>query len=594
MGRGRKWRQVLAGAAAWACLAAGIVSAGEIDPALQNRLAGAGPNDRVPVILFLSHPSIPPPVPTVQRTSARAALIRGLRTQADTAQKTLREWLISRGIPQFRPLWLVNGLAVEVPAGLIPALAGRAEVKEIRLDGVVPLAAGPSTGPGSTVDGWNLAVLGVPDLWAEGVDGTGVVVATLDTGADLLHPDLAGRWRGGGNSWFDPNGQHATPYDRSGHGTQVLGLLVGGSAGGGPIGVAPGARWIAAKIFNDAGVATYSGIHQAYQWLLDPDGDPDTDDAPDIVNNSWSLQGSVNQCVAEFHDDLAVLRAAGIGVVFAAGNDGPGAGSSASPANDPASLAVGALTEGLTPALFSSRGPATCDGRIWPAVAAPGVNVRTADLTLGGVFPSAYADVSGTSFAAPQIAGGLALLRQAFPLAAAADLEAALAQTASDLEAPGPDNDTGAGLPDLLAAYALLLNEFTNADRDHDGYYAGPAGGTLADCNDDDPAIHPGAAEIKHDGIDQDCNGYDLTIDILQAVYRPADDILKVTAVSTLLAEGKIKGSGLELAGFGPMTRRNVKGRTWWEITVKYAGGNPGTVVVSGVEGATAAPTTIQ
>lgn len=87
---------------------------------------------------------------------------------------------------------------------------------------------------------------------------------------DALHPDLAASWRSGPNSWFDPNGEHSTPYDANGHGTQTMSLMAGGDFGGTAIGVAPGAWWIAVKIFNDADVASLSVIHQGFQWLLDP------------------------------------------------------------------------------------------------------------------------------------------------------------------------------------------------------------------------------------------------------------------------------------------------------------------------------------
>jgi bacillopeptidase F len=102
----------------------------------------------------------------------------------------------------------------------------------------------------------------------------------MDTGVDYLHPDLADKWRGGANSWYDPNGEHATPYDANGHGTGVMGILVGGTAGGTAIGVAPGAQWIAVKLFDDTGEASESDIHLGLQWFLDPDGNPDTDDVP--------------------------------------------------------------------------------------------------------------------------------------------------------------------------------------------------------------------------------------------------------------------------------------------------------------------------
>ena len=163
----------------------------------------------------------------------------------------------------------------------------------------------------------------------------------MDSGVDPDHPDLKARYRGGSNSWYDPHGQHSAPFDADGHGTQVMGVMVGGASGGSAIGVAPEARWIAVKIFDDSGKAPLSAIHQGFQWLLDPDGDPDTDDAPDVVNNSWGFVENLNECVEEFQSDVEALRAADIGVVFAAGNGGPLPATSISPANLPGSFSVG-------------------------------------------------------------------------------------------------------------------------------------------------------------------------------------------------------------------------------------------------------------
>lgn len=76
------------------------------------------------------------------------------------------------------------------------------------------------------------------------------------------------------------------------------------------MGVAPDAQWIAVKIFNNQGSGTVAGIHAGFQWLLDPDGNPNTDDAPHVVNNSWTFQSP--GCDLEFQPDLQALRAAGI------------------------------------------------------------------------------------------------------------------------------------------------------------------------------------------------------------------------------------------------------------------------------------------
>lgn len=96
------------------------------------------------------------------------------------------------------------------------------------------------------------------------------------------------------------------------------------------------------------------------------------------------------------------------------------------------------------------------------------------------------------------------------------------------------------------------------------------------DCDDSDLSSYPGAAEVIADGIDQDCNGYDLSI-VITASYKANKDQLTVDATSSLGA-----AANLTLIGYGPMTYSSNK----WSIIVEPAGGSPGTVTVSGVEGA--------
>jgi hypothetical protein len=120
--------------------------------------------------------------------------------------------------------------------------------------------------------------------------------------------------------------------------------------------------------------------------------------------------------------------------------------------------------------------------------------------------------------------------------------------------------------------------------RDGDGFFGEEICTALPDCDDADPAVYPGAAETKHDGVDQDCNGYDLTIEITHAVYRSDSLELEVLATSALAEQ-----AGLLLDGFGPMTWNAALNR--WEAIVSDVAENPMTVTVSGPEGQESAAT---
>ena len=350
---------------------------------------------------------------------------------------------------------------------------------------------------------WNLDEIRASDLWAMGYIGQGIVVANMDSGVDINHPDLASTWRGGSNSWYDVHGQHpVTPFDAAGsttgHGTRSMGLMVAGDASGFALGVAPGARWIAVKVWDDAGNATISSFSLGFQWLLDPDGNPSTDDVPHVINNSWGFDEQAGSCDTVFQADLQVLQVAGIAVVFSAGNSGTqGPASDVSPANNPEGHGVGAVNNTLSVSSFSSRGPSSCDGTIFPELVAPGEQVWTNDVGGGGT-PSITQAV-GTSFAAPHVAGAMAALLSAFPEASTPHLRSALIQSAQDLGPPGPDNDYGNGLIDMLAAYNhLLACPPGSLDSDSDG---------IPDACDNCPVTaNPFQEDGDFDGIGDGCD----------------------------------------------------------------------------------------
>lgn len=509
----RRIAGLLTGTLLWSLLAASVHAAvieTELDLLLQARGAG----ETIPVIVTFPRVVDPWSLQETDRRQRRSRLLQALQQEAQGFPAQVQRYAEERGATLIRSLWAGHALALSGEPSLIRDLAALDGVASIRRDPVVrvfassrgnhsiqpvrnglpsvrkprrdpdrtgPVSAlrSPETGPQASavsaalpsLPEWNLTAVKGPDLWALGFTGQGVVVASLDTGVDAQHPDLAAQYRGGTNSWFDPHGEHATPADLDGHGTHAMSLAVGRVSGGTAIGMAPDAQWIAAKLFNDAGFARESLMHQSVQWALDPDGDVATDDAPDIVNLSWAV-ATVNVCNRAFQDELDALRASGIAVVLSAGNSGGGASTSISPANNPGQLSVGSVNQQLTLSLFSSRGPSACDGGMFPAVVAPGEQVRAADVSFGGM-PN-YVTVTGTSFAAPHMAGALALLMSAVPTAPLQVLESALKATTVPL---GPHEDSAPsrpGLIDTLAAYrAALIGAGSGGAMDNESMRAG-------------------------------------------------------------------------------------------------------------------------
>jgi subtilisin family serine protease len=446
-------------------------AAGQISAELAQALKGSPEEEKVPIIVRMAGKPEPFVSASGVGQSGRAAkakrAVQGLRELARRDQEGLLSYLRAeqkRGCADdVRVLWIINGIALKAAPRVIRSLAEREDVsrvyedKAFRAPPFVPLED-PS--PTSPVE-WNIKRVRAPEVWALGYDGTGVVVGHFDSGVDLSHPDLAGRYRGGANSWFDPYGGTAVPYDSAGgatgHGTHTLGIILGGRTGGNHIGVAPGATWIAAKLWDDTGESTSGASHEIFQWFLDPDGDPNTDDAPHAVNSSFNFPFRVGWCVREFEEDVRAWREAGIFSAFAAGNEGPLPFTGNSPANYAQSFSVGATgpLDGIF--IFSGRGPSLCDLRVLPDVCAPGVAIRSS--LPGGTFGSE----SGTSMACPHVTGTVALLLDANPALTISNLEGILIETAAPLPSGRnvPNNRYGWGRIDALRAVeaALLPSE---------------------------------------------------------------------------------------------------------------------------------------
>lgn len=423
-----------------------------VSPELRVVLSQIKPDEQLAVIVTFEKQASLETVQGRTRLERQGKAIGLLKAQARTSQKGLLSLLQKRAAEgkaaDIIPYWIFNGIAVKATPEVIEAMSNYPGVLHILPDRTFPAPqAAEEIGPLQD----NLSAAKAEALWELGYQGQGIVVANMDTGVSLSHPDLQEQWRGGSNSWFDPHGEHPeAPTDNNGHGTWTMGVIVGRNHSGAYVGIAPEAQWIAVKIFNDRGQATSSAIHAGFQWLLNPDGDPTTDDSPHVINNSWSFLSA--GCYLDFQADLRALRAAGILPVFAAGNSGPDYASSVSPANYPEAFSVGAIDNSGWININSSRGPSSCGGpeKSFPDLVAPGVNIYST-----GLFNS-YSAATGTSMAAPHVAGALALLLNAFPGLSLDQQKAALLQSAVDLGEVGMDNVYGSGSLDILAAYHWL------------------------------------------------------------------------------------------------------------------------------------------
>jgi subtilisin family serine protease len=425
----------------------------------------------------------------------RSAIVSTLRATTDETQQNLKKYLKLQQkigkVTQVESFYIVNAVAVTATEDVMKKLATFPEVAKIlpnetrqliaphskksavvasidtkvaRVEKAITKKAPTSFVAQTSPVEWNVERVHAPEAWDQGIDGTGIVVANIDTGVRWDHPALKEKYRGyhpddpkhpdHEYNWFDAVHGQSAPYDEVGHGTHTMGTMVGSEPGGAnQIGVAPGAKWITVKAFSCWG-GTDVDLLKAGEWILAPkdeDGNPHPEQAPDIVNNSWGGGPELDEW---YRLVVQNWRAAGIFPEFSAGNEGPGMGSIANPANYPESIATGATDIHDQLAFFSSRGPSPYEeGK--PEISAPGVDIRSA-VPNGG-----YEDSwSGTSMAGPHVAAVAALLKQAVSSLTVDELEQILIAAAVPLidstYPTSPNDGYGYGLVDAKNVIAAV------------------------------------------------------------------------------------------------------------------------------------------
>ncbi|MFC2058977.1 S8 family serine peptidase [Chloroflexota bacterium] len=345
-----------------------------------------------------------------------------LRNNQQTMMTEVAEHKIDFGKKQ-EYTYVFNGIAGSVKMKDVSKLADLPQVEAVYLDYEVQIALNQS-----------VPLIGAPDVWAlddPQVKGQGIEVAIIDTGIDYMHPDLGGGFGPGFKviGGYDFFNNDADPMDDHGHGTHVAGIV---AADGVVTGVAPEAKLWAYKVLDEHGSGSWSTVIAAIERAADPDGDPQTDDAVDVINMSLGGPGNPNDPVSQA---VNAANDQGIIVVVAAGNDGPYYQSLDSPGMADKAITVGATDKSDVIASFSSRGPVPGSWAIKPDIVAPGVSIYSTVATTGTYGnPTGYREWGGTSMASPHIAGAAALLKQLYPTWAPEDIKANLMNTALDLE----------------------------------------------------------------------------------------------------------------------------------------------------------------
>ncbi|WP_312473721.1 S8 family serine peptidase [Neobacillus sp.] len=405
----------------------------------------------------------------------RSAVVSELKATAHEEQQNVVKYLeqeVHRGnVESFKAYFIVNGMAVTATKEVAEKIATFSEVEKVLPNETRQLFVSTTKEKSPNVNlanvEWNVERVGAPALWEKGIDGTGVVVASIDSGVQWDHPALKEKYRGYNAAtgevnhdfnWFDATAGKSVPYDDLAHGTHVTGTMVGSEPNGSnKIGVAPGAKWIAVKAFSETS-GSDANLLAAAEWILAPKdakGNTRVDMAPDIVNNSWGGGPGLDEW---YRDVVREWRNAGIFPTFSAGNtsmsNNGGPGSVANPANYPEAFAVGATDSNDIVGDFSLRGPSPY-GEIKPDISAPGANIRSS------IPQSDYeGGWDGTSMAAPAVSAIVALLYQVDASLSVDKIEEILLKTATpltDKEYPESPNDGyGYGLVNAYNAVSSI------------------------------------------------------------------------------------------------------------------------------------------
>lgn len=384
---------------------------------------------------------------------------------------------------------------------------------------------------------WNVTHVQAPQVWAEGFTGEGIVVAVLDTGVNYEHDDLQG------NLWEHPNypnhgynfiENNFNPMDHQGHGTHVAGTVAGNGSAGTQTGIAPGAKIMALKVLSDQGSGTLAGVIQGIEFAVE--------NGAHLLNLSLGFRSTTSPNRSAMRAAMDNVRNAGSVAMVATGNEGNINISPPHQVRTPGDvpppwlhpdqtliggtsgvISVGSVNSGNNVAPSSSRGPVDWGsvnpyndypfnpgmGLIRPDVVAPGVEI----VSLNAANTSGYTVKSGTSMAAPAVAGVAALMLSKDPFLMPEDISQILEETAFSLSFI-KSNTSGNGVVnafEAVQAVALGVRYHTHTIDDSDG--------------NDDGKINPGELILLNLAME---NPTTETINDLQVILRHESPYIEI------------------------------------------------------------------
>jgi serine protease AprX len=413
------------------------------------------------------------------------------RSSKDDRAKRAGDEITKEGGSKRHALGIVGGASAKISGKQLLRLTNSGQVDYIFADAPLTASWDPAADAGKATTPGILSI-GAPSAWINsGVTGKGIGIAIVDSGI-YAHPDLAGRiaaqvdFTASTVTTTDPiTGQTTTTTsgavgpgsDPGGHGTHVAGLVAGNGASSGSAytGVAPEATVLDVRVIRSDGSSNTGIVLRGLQWVL---ANKNTYNIK-VVNMSLGASVTKSYKLDPLATAAQVLTFAGITVVVSAGNSGPNTTTITSPANDPFVISVGAVDDNATAsgsddtiATFSSRGNTLFNNHAKPDVAAPGrkmVSLRSPGSTLDTMYPErrvatsdgsdpAYFTLSGTSMAAPVVAGTVALMLERNSTLTPAQVKKRLKSTATPLSGFNA-KDQGAGRINAAKAVAGVNTE---------------------------------------------------------------------------------------------------------------------------------------